>query len=656
MTNLYSKKVRKSIHKFIRSGLNFDLLHEKHGRRLIINNIFVKLPPKYYNFAKSLDLNNILAFDSEIVQLNDLKKLIMRLPRLPDCFTDVILFHKKYLLLDAAIVSKLINSNMVSLSDIRNIIDNKIKTPVEIALLNSALIIPGTPFSLDEIKYVFENTSIENVKELYKRIETSVYSILYMEETFSVSPVHSSLYQVTDVDKIIYLIKKYPDDAIIDYVNGIVKSRNDFIESIIAIIKDRLPDMSPCLNKWISTQLPSDKLIDEFGIYFYALFEWIDIPLYIDKYSFLNITEEETKFICRYINIYQKKSELFVNAFRWHLYYCNSMYPQKVFPVITYKKDSKGKYIVKESFKYLDNKQTMKVLLNDFKYNYAIGKYILESSSSNIVKMEAMNMLKKQVICLEHSNCFDLGKLYSVLLKFRYHPVDYVMYSDELFDYISKNSTFEDTDIGLLTLASFLFSTAKKGIIDIKFLNTNSLWSPLMYLIDDSCKVDFARFMMAVKNIKPDNINYLKNKDENINNNFEHIDNIDIYNLLDYSRIRLYGINFIKKIVLANVVFEYIFTLIIIRYQKTNYNFRSFLEMLLYRCLKGFGISPKLYKNVYVNEMNICYELEKLINNDVVPFKTYGILMKLLITIFANLNGVSKHPFRIRFRKSKTLL
>ncbi|ART91525.1 O1L ortholog [Fowlpox virus] len=656
MANLYSKKVRKSIRKFIRSGLNFDLLHEKHGRRLIINNIFVKLPPKYYNFAKGLDLNNILAFDSEIIQLNDLKKLIMRLPLLPDCFTDVISCHKKYLLSDAAIVNKLINSNMVSLSDIRNIIDNRIKTPVEIALLNSSLVIPGTPFSLDEVKYIFENTSAENVKELYKRIETPIHSVLYMEEKFSISPVHSSLYQVTDVDKIIYLIKKYPDDDIIDYVNGIVKSKKDFIESIITIIKDRLPDISPCLNKWISTQLPPDKLRDEFGIYFYALFEWIDIPLYIDKYLFLNITEDETKFICRYIDIYKKKSELFVNTFRWHLYYCNSMYPQKVFPVITYKQDSKEKYVVKESFKYLDNKQTMKVLLNDFKYNYAIGKYILDSSSSNEVKMDALNMLQKQVVCLENAKCFDLGNLYSVLIKFQYHPVDYVMYSDKLLDYMSKNSTFDNNDIGLLTLASFLFSTAKKGIIDINFLNTNSLWSPLMYLIDDSCKVDFTRFMMATKNIKADNINYLKNKDENINNNFEHIDNIDIYKLLDYSRIKLYGINFIKKVILANVIFEYIFTLIIIRYQKTSYNLRSFLEMLLYRCLKGFGISPKLYKNVYVNEMNICCELENLINNYVVPFKTYGILMKLLITIFNNLNGISKHSFRIRVRKSKTLL
>ncbi|QRI42832.1 hypothetical protein ChPV114 [Cheloniid poxvirus 1] len=645
MKGLYPKNLRKSIKELIKVNLDFDSLSIKTAHLLINYNVFIKLPNKYYDFAIELDVNNILAFDYKTVKINDLKKLIYKLPHIPECFADVVKFHKKYLLIDRHIVFKLVESTIIDLSDIRTILDNYVMTPVEIALINSDMIIPGTHFTLEDIKTVFERTGIDNTLKLYERIDTSIYNILLMEEEFSIPPVHSSIYQLMDINKAIALIKKYHDKDIITHVNGTVKSHNRFLKEMIDLVLSKLPNVLPFINKWIATQLASDKLLTTFGIYFYVLFEWIDVPLYMDKYYFNRMSDEETTFICKYIDIYKKKSELFVNTLKLYLYYSNNVHTQKIFEEQTSKRIKKD-YMIKESFKYLDNEANTSVLLNDFKYNYAISKYILSSEASDSIKLEAFKILSKQKVCTDNCTCMELGTLYSVILRFPYNnkyiPCDY-----EVLGY-----SYDISDAGLAKLTYRLSSAARKGMIDIRFLHTNCLWSPVMYLLEDTSKVSFSRFMKAVKNINIENVKYF-NKNEYNSIKLEHINDIDIYKLLEYERVKLYGINYIKKVILANTIFEYVITILIIRLKISSYNYRQFIELLIYKCLKGFEIPVKTYKGVYVNEMNICLELERLMNESVIPFITHGLVIKLLINIFTNLNGIGKHSSGIRFRKDK---
>ncbi|QRM15393.1 hypothetical protein [Mudlarkpox virus] len=646
MKGLYPKDLRKSINELVKVNLDFRLLSTKTAQTLIKYNVFSKLPDKYYDFAKKLDINNILAFDNKTVELRDLKKLISKLPHIPECFTEIVAYHKKYLLLDRYVVFKLVESNIINLSDIRTILDNWVMTPIEIALINSDMIIPGTHFTLEDIKTVFDRKGLDSTLKLYKKIDTSVYNILLMEEKFSVPPIHSSIYQLMDIDKAIFLIKKYPEEDVITNINGTVKSHNRFLQSMIDLVLSKLPNVLTHINRWIATQLCSDKLLATFGIYFYVLFDWIDIPLYVDKYYFNRMTEEETTFICKHIDIYRKKSELFVNTLRWHLYYSDNMHTQKIFDPVTCKKEKHKNYMIKESFEYLDNEANIAILLNDFKYNYAISKYILESKASESIKLEAFKILSKQGTCIDNCTCMELGALYSAIIRFP-HSNKCISYNCDMTEL-----DYNISDIGLGKLVYKMCNAAKKGMIDVRFLKTNCLWSPVMYLLEDTSKVNFSRFMNAVKNISADNVKYL-NKLEYNDIRLEHINDLDIYKLLEYDRVHLYGINYVKKIIFANTIFEYIITVLIIRFKRSSYNFRRFIELLIYKCLKGFEIPVDTYKDVYVNEMNICIELERLINDSIIPFITHGLIIKLLVNIFTNLNGIGKYSPRIRIRKGK---
>ncbi|QRY18921.1 ORF-51 [Teiidae poxvirus 1] len=643
MYKLYPKKLRKSIDSLLKAKLDYSLLSSKNVHLLIKYNIFTKLPDKYYDLAKTIDLNNITAFDYDAVKIEDLKKLISILPSIPEHLTELILYHKKHLMTDGNIVDKLIETNMIELSEISDIIDEEIKTAVEIAIINASLVLPGTFFSLTEIEYIYRCTNSHNIKQLYRKIDASLQSILHMEEHYSIPPMHSAFYRFYDVKAIIALIERYPEDDIIEYVNGSVKAQSLFLDSMINIVKSKLPKILTGLNRWIASQLPVDTLRSTFGLYFYVLFEWLDLPLYVDKYSFTELKDEEIKFICQYIEKYNSRSELFTNTFRWYLYYCDIMHPQKVFY------DSN----TKEEFKPIEESNPFKNITEEyivstvtkFRYNFAIGKNILEANTTDAIKVKTLRLAKKQTICLSNYDFLDLGFLYTLLLRFKYKVLEKTIRISRTYLLFNPR---DYSDLGLLGLTGKLCTLASRGIIDFRFLVTDFLWSPIMHLLEEDCVIDFSRFMAAVINIKTDNLSYGRN--------LEHIENLNVYEVVDYRNIRLYGTLFIKKVIFANMIFEYLFVLLVIRHQQSRYNFKRFIELMIQECLKGFGLSNKLCKYIYVNELSICCELERLSKDHDIPVMTYGLVVKVLMLIFSSLNGINKHLFRIRRRKGKASL
>lgn len=72
MSSVYPKKIQRAISSLIKKKLNFDRLSSKNVYTLIKYNIFANLPVKYYDFAVGIDINNILAFEENIIKISDI--------------------------------------------------------------------------------------------------------------------------------------------------------------------------------------------------------------------------------------------------------------------------------------------------------------------------------------------------------------------------------------------------------------------------------------------------------------------------------------------------------------------------------------------------------------------------------------------------------
>ncbi|UED36550.1 hypothetical protein SPVwb_037 [Swinepox virus] len=673
---MYPKNARKVISKIISLQLDIKKLPKKYINTMLEFGLHGNLPACMYKDAVSYDINNIRFLPYNCVMVKDLINVIKSSSVIDTRLHQSVLKHRRALIDygDQDIITLMIINKLLSIDDISYILDKKIIHVTKILKIDPT--VANSNMKLNKIELVDVITSIpkSSYTYLYNNMIIDLDTLLYLSDAFHIPPTHISLRSLRDINRIIELLKKYPNNNIIDYISDSIKSNSSFIHILHMIISNMFPAIIPSVNDFISTVVDKDRLINMYGIKCVAMFSY-DINM-IDLES---LDDSDYIFIEKNISIYDVKCRDFANMIRDKVKReKNRILTTKCEDIIRYIKlfsknrinDENNK--VEEVLIHIDNvSKNNKLSLSDisslmdqFRLNPCTIRNILLSSATIKSKLLALRTVKNWK-CYSLTNVSMYKKIKGVIVM---DMVDYIStnilkYHKQLYD---KMSTFEykrdiksckcsicsdsithhiyettscinykSTDNDLMIVLFNLTRYLMHGMIHPNLISVKG-WGPLIGLLTGDIGINLKLYSTM-------NINGLRYGDitlssYDMSNKLVSIINTPIYELIPFTTCCSLNEYYSKIVILINVILEYMISIILYRILivKRFNNIKEFISKVVNTVLESSGI---YFCQMRVHEQ-IELEIDELIINGSMPVQLMHLLLKVASIILEEIKEI----------------
>ncbi|AEN03635.1 hypothetical protein YKV046c [Yokapox virus] len=653
---MYPKSARKAIKKFISKKLKIEKLSKKHQYILLEYGLHGFLPESLYNDAIRFDIMNIRFFSPKIVKVIDIINVFKNLCRLDNYLEEIILYHKKSLMVSGLNVIKfMLEFNILLSSDIEWIVNENIINVVHILKINPSLITFKISLSLTQIVDVVKDLSIKDVIHVYSIVNNlNLSTILYISDNFNIPPLHNILYTLYDVCECFKLIKKYPMYDIINFIHSDVKYNPEFINSVKEFIDKNLPNLYDSLNIYLVSVIPNSNLLNEYKIKTVAMFG------FTYKTDINTLSNDERDFIKYNISYYDAKDKEFTKIFRQTDPTCIPMSVKNITRSRFKKHSFKSSVIKKEKdslddiLKYIDNNRK-KLSIHDIEtilstyQNPCIVRRIIISSININTKIILLKIIKDWKPMINNNIKVSRNTMNEIYTKILHNH-------KKIFSYLSSVTSNNDiinckcfrcsslffkdlksinanlfTDDGLLSRLYDLCRYAIHGKINQNIVGFNC-WGPLIDIMYNENKRK--RLPMLLKNIKLSNI-LVCGKD--IYKTLVNITETPSYKLMIDS---IYVLNdqYAKIVIFFNTIIEYIISTVYYRVVilDNTKNVREFVSKVLNTSIESCGI---LFHHVDVDK-KIEYELYNMNEHGIITTYLYDLAFNVISIILDDINGV----------------
>ncbi|AOP31756.1 hypothetical protein BI079_gp066 [Volepox virus] len=309
---MYPEFARKALSKLISKKLNIEKVSIKHQLVLLDYGLHGLLPKSLYLEAINSDILNVRFFPPEIIIVTDIIKALQNSCRVDEYLKSISLYHKNSLMVSGLNVIKLmIEYNLLSHSDLEWLIRENIVKATHLLKINAYMINFTIHLTVDEIFDVIKEIPVGSVLHIYNILhDIDLETILRISDEYNVPPIHDILFNLTNEEKCINLVKKYPIDNVINFIRQDIKYSPSFINAIKDFVNEHLPTMYDGLNDYLHSVILEDDLIDEYKIKSVAMFN-LEYKTEIET-----LTLEERKFVEANIAYYDFRYRIFADEFR----------------------------------------------------------------------------------------------------------------------------------------------------------------------------------------------------------------------------------------------------------------------------------------------------------------------------------------------------
>ncbi|AST09258.1 hypothetical protein Murmansk-063 [Murmansk poxvirus] len=660
---MYPDSARKALSKLISKNLQIEKVSKKYQLILLEYGLHGVLPNSLYDDAIKFDILNIRFFSPDVVKVVDIINAFQNLCRVDNNLKDIVIFHKKSLMVSGLNVVKLmLEFNLLLSSDIEWMVTENIVNVVHLLKINASMINFKISLSTTEIIDLVKELSIEDIIRVYSLVNNlDLATILHISNNYNVPPLHNILYTFYDVNECIKLVKKYPMDNVIEFINTDVKFNPVFINEVKEFVNKNLPNLYDNLNEYLVSIIPKDDLLKEYRIKTVAMFGF-DYNTDVST-----LYEDEKDFIKYNISYYDFRCRKFADAFRLSEPKC---IPMKVGDVIRRKRVSfkstvirKEKDSLEDILKHIDNAKRkknkvtiddMEKILSSFHLNPCIARRIIISSTDTKTKIMALKVVKnwKSYVLSQciNSNGIVTETINELSTKILHHH-------RIIFKYLSSVTTNSDitnckcskcdilfftdlksidadlfTDDGIVSRLYDLTRYAMHGKINQNLVGVNC-WGPLADMMFHENKRK--RLSVILKNIKWSNILVCG---EDIYPTLSNIVDTPSFKLM-IDPIYVLNDQYAKVVIFFNTIIEYIVSTVYYRLAilGNNSNVREFVSKVLNTVVEACGI---LFHHVKVDKKVEC-ELEEMSEKGVIPNYLYNLSLNVVSTIFDDINGTS---------------
>ncbi|AXN75298.1 Membrane protein [Orthopoxvirus akhmetapox] len=309
---MYPESARKALSKLISKKLNIEKVSIKHQLVLLDYGLHGLLPKSLYLEAIDSDILNVRFFPPEIINISDIIKALQNSCRVDEYLKAVSLYHKNSLMVSGLNVVKLmIEYNLLTRGDLEWLINKNVVKATHLLKINAHMINFKIDLTVDEIVDVVKDITVGATLHLYNILNNlDLETVLSISDKYNVPPVHDILSKLTDEERCIQLVKKYPVDNVINFISRDVRYSATFIKSIKYFVNENLPIIYDGLNDYLHSVITDEDLIEEYKIKSVAMFN-LEYKTDIET-----LTSDEQKFIETNIAYYDFRCRQFANEFR----------------------------------------------------------------------------------------------------------------------------------------------------------------------------------------------------------------------------------------------------------------------------------------------------------------------------------------------------
>ncbi|AAF17918.1 gp036L [Rabbit fibroma virus] len=675
---MYPRRARKALGEIISKKLNIEKVSKKHVSAILEFGFHENLPTCFYNEATAFDINNLKFLPSECIKLNDLRELIARSNFIDTRLYNAVLLYRKELMVDGLNPIKLmIVHGLLTNEDAEYIIENKILTPMQLLKMDPSLATKRMSICKDDLVKIVTHIPSHAVPGLYNNLTIDLDTLLYMSDVFDVAPTNDGLFALTDTEKAIELVKKYPNNNVITYLPDAVKHTSVFIQSMHELVVFHFPNMLTAVNNFIYTVTPEKELIKEYGVKCFAMFP---IRPYADALCVKN--EEDSAFIETNISLYDSRCRVFANEFREMIKHKQNrtIPPSRPGWVLNQKQSCKLRCSMKKCTKHEENDveevlmhidnlmldkhkidyECINSLISPFKLDPRIVRNIIRSGVGIKTKLITLKIIKswKSYTC---ANICSFRKIKGVIIMdtmdhivaklLRYYKQAYDVLESRAkmslarcrckncsFVFIegmfkSKNLTIHErsSDDDLTACVFDLVRYAVHGMINPTILDVSD-WGLLSGLYSGSRTIKTNLYsMMDLENLNTCDVILTGT---NMGQKLVSVTATPLRKLLPFCYFPL-NEYYVKVISVLNIITEYIMAFILYRLviiQRLT-NIKTFLYKITNVALEAAGVN---FCHLKVHD-NIETEIDELITQGTMPVHVTHLILKVVIVIFDEL-------------------
>ncbi|ATI20984.1 membrane protein [Western grey kangaroopox virus] len=665
--NIYPRRVRRALKKFIELGLDMEKLDRVSATTLIEYNISGELPEQMYATAVKIDINTIALFPPRVVRLEHLRQLLRLVLEIPHRLHALVTYHKGDLLDDEETTEKIARAGLLSEDDLRYLIQNARKTPLELAKLNPRMILPGTVFSEAHLVELIKHVGFSRVGEIYSAVSIPVVTLLKLSRQMHIPPLNASLTGLKDSYICLDLVTTYPETDILNYISAEVKRDPLFIRELEIFIGTELPYVHRNINRLLFATRPTDQLRRRYGVSFHVMFDFVNCQ--VTEFDFWNFSKTEMDFVCKYIGVYDRKSQRFAKEFRAYVYMTQGrLLPVTVCSAYNVVPPCRAEDVIKKmDIARVRSKKEARRLLADYYCDFSLCRKVIRSNISTATKKLILRTVRWFSVAglsrttsyrkVTHDRMLMDLFTYLVIRLFRSRnclrslarvptahgsvPVagSYARTSGPPARRNNIASDVEVTDAGLLDAARDLAALASRGVVDTCFIVAEERWGAIAGILDGEVVIDVRRMRRAITEASLRTINVdrhgLLRRDS-----LKHIDELDIYSMVDYEVIADLGERYVRTLLYFNILLEYLFAISLFRLavmQPTDGRFREFVSKLVNGFLEGFRI---YFCHIRVDD-SVSMDMQLYLEGHSAPFHTYHLFVKVILIILEHLNGTS---------------
>ncbi|AQT37586.1 hypothetical protein MYXV_gp040 [Myxoma virus] len=674
---MYPRRARKALAEIISKKLNIEKVSKKHVSAILEFGFHENLPACFYDEATAFDINNLKFLPSECIKLNDLRELIARSNFIDTRLYNAVLLYRKELMADGINPIKLmITHGLLTNEDVEYIIENNILTATQLLKMDPSLATKRMSVCKDDLVKIVTHIPSHAVSGLYHNLTIDLETLLYMSDTFDVAPTNDGLFTLTDTEKAIELVKKYPNNDVIHYVSDSVKHTGIFIQSMHELVVFHFPNILTAVNNFIYTVTPEKELIKEYGVKCFAMF-----PIRPQADALRVKNDEDSAFVETNISLYDSRCRVFANEFRDAIKHKhNRIIPPKLGESVSRKQSCKLRCSMKKRTKreendveevlmHIDNLMLDKrkldydcinSLISPFKLDPRIIRHVIRSGVDIKTKLVALKIIKswKTYTC---SNACSFRKVKGVIIN---DTMDHIMvkllrYYKRAYDVLasrakmplarcrckncsfvfiegmfkSKNVTIHEraSDDDLAACVFDLVRYAVHGMVNPTILDMSD-WGLLSGLCLGTRTIKTNLYsMMDLENLNTCDVTLTGTR---LGQKLVSVSATPLHKLLPFCCFPL-NEYYVKVISVLNIITEYIMAFILYRLvivQRLT-NMRTFLHKITNSALEAAGV---YFCHLKIHD-NIETELDELITQGTMPVHVTHLILKVVLIIFDEL-------------------
>ncbi|ABQ43516.1 hypothetical protein [Tanapox virus] len=673
---MYPKNARKALSKLISKKLIIDKVSKKHIKSLLDYGIHGLLPESVYDYAIRVDIKNIRFFQPNVVRITDLIKVLKTSSVIDTKLYNAIIVNKKKLLESGIHIIKLIvNSDLITKDDIDWMLENKIIGLTSLLKIKPSLASKQMNLSKEEIIDIVKNIPSYNLPYLYDNILMDLDTVIYLSDEFNIPPLNYALFKLASISKALELVKKYPEENIVDYLPNAIKKEKRFLENVNEIVLSFFPNMITSINKLLLSEYSKDYLIKKYGVRSVAMFNFVNLEIKMD-----DLTQTEKEFIEKNIIYYDTNCRDFAIKFRNiimnnenRVITMNANKPiQKIMKISSSIRKSivVEKNSIEEILIHIDNARTsqklsknnIESLLYPFRLNPCVVRNVLLSNSKTKTKIIALKVIKnwksqsitptstfyktKGVIIMDMMDYIATKVLHNYVVifdKFKKLENGPSVLSCKCYKckneennlkskniVLSKNSSDDD----LINCLHDLVRYAVHGYVNPSIIKFSG-WGPLIGFISGNRKIKNDMFIKIMENdnLIDSSVNF---SGINLVSKLVYITSVSLESIIG-NKIFPLNDSYAKVVILLNVILEYMFVILMYRLI-VNQRFtgvREFVSKIVNKTLESSGV---YFCQIKTNE-NINIEIDELLSNGSTPVYLIHLFLKVVSIILEEING-----------------